>query len=101
MPRYLIERQVHGARDLSSDDLVALARTWKEAVDSLGVPYTWVTSFVAGDKIYCVHEAEDDEAVREHGRRVGFGTAVVVEVTHEFGPATAHQVVGPRTSVRP
>jgi hypothetical protein len=101
MPRYLIERQVQGAHDLSSEDLVSLARTWNEAVESLGVPYTWVSSFVAGERIICVHDAEDDEAVREHARRIGFTASVITEVRHEFGPETAHQVTGPRTSVGP
>ncbi len=101
MPRYLIERQTYGAHDLTHDELAGLARTWNEAVGSLGVPYTWVTSYVAGDKIYCVHEAEDDEAVREHARRIGFTASVVTEVTHEFGPGTAEQVSGPRPSDGP
>lgn len=39
------------------------------AVASLGVPYNWINSYVAGDKIYCVHEAEDAEVILEHARR--------------------------------
>ena len=69
-----------------------IARTSNAAVDSLGVPYTWVTSYVAGDKIYCVHEAEDAETILEHARRGGFPANLVVEVTNEFGPHTAEYV---------
>ncbi|HEY7814652.1 MAG TPA: DUF4242 domain-containing protein [Nakamurella sp.] len=65
MPRYLIEREIPGAANLTMDDLAAIARTSNEAVASLGVPYTWVNSFVTGDKIYCVHEAEDAETIRK------------------------------------
>ena len=54
------------------DDLAKIAETSNDAVDSLGVPYTWVKSYVAGDKIYCVHEAEDAETILEHARRGGF-----------------------------
>ena len=86
MPRYLIERHLPGASLLSVEELRALARTTQEAVDSLGVPYTWVTSLVAGDRIYDVHEAEDEEAVVEQTRRGGFPAAVVSVVSHEFGP---------------
>ena len=50
-----------------------------------------VTSYVAGDKIYCVHEAEDAETIREHARRGGFPADVVAEVTNEFGAHTAEQ----------
>ena len=59
------------------------------AVDSLGVDYTWVTSYVAGDKIYCVHEAEDEETIREHARRGGFPAKSVSVLANEFGPHTA------------
>jgi hypothetical protein len=30
-----------------------------------------VTSYVAGDKVYCVHQADDEGAISEHGRRSG------------------------------
>ena len=59
---------------------------------SLGVPYTWVTSFVAGDKIYCLHEAEDASVILEHARRGGFPANVVSVVANEFGPQTAELV---------
>ena len=52
MPRYLIERDLPGAANLTTEDLAKIARTSNDAVASLGVPYTWVTSYVAGDKIY-------------------------------------------------
>ena len=89
MPRYLIERDLPGAANLTTEDLAKIARTSNDAVASLGVPYTWVTSYVAGDKIYCVHEAQDAETIREHARRRGFPCTLVAEVTNEFGPQTA------------
>jgi len=57
--RFIIERNIEGAADLSAEQLAEIAKTSNSAVDSLGVPYNWVNSFVAGDKIYCMHEAED------------------------------------------
>jgi hypothetical protein len=86
MPRYLIQRYLPGASRLTDDEVGAIALTCQEAVESLGVPYTWVTSYVAGDTIYDVHEAEDEEAVVEQARRGGFPGAVVMELTREFGP---------------
>jgi hypothetical protein len=52
MRRFIIEREVAGAGDLSLEELAKIARTSNEAVASLGVPYTWINSYVAGDKIY-------------------------------------------------
>ena len=57
MKRFIIEREIEGACDLSADQLAEIARTSNDAAASLGVPYTWVTSYVAGDKVFCVHEA--------------------------------------------
>jgi hypothetical protein len=87
--RYLIERNIKGASELSHADLVEIARTSCKAVASLGVPYKWINSYVAGDKIYCLHEAEDAETIVEHARRGGFPADVVSVVASEFGPHTA------------
>src|ERR1044072_5921060 len=72
MKRFLIEREIPGASELTETQRAEIAAKSNDVVASLGVPYRWVTSYVAGDKIYCVHEAEDEDAIREHGRRGGF-----------------------------
>jgi hypothetical protein len=92
MTRFIIEREIEGAGNLTPAELATIAQTSNEAVASLGVPYTWVNSFVAGDKIYCVHEAEDAETILEHARRGGFPADLVTVVAHEFGPHAAEQV---------
>jgi len=89
MTRFVIEREIPGAKDLSVDQLAEIAQTSNEAVASLGVPYTWITSYVAGDKIYCVHEAEDAETILEHARRGGFPANRVTAIANEFGPHSA------------
>jgi hypothetical protein len=89
MPRFLIERQIPGASELTEAQLAEIACTSNAAAESLGVPYRWVTSYVAGDKIYCIHEADDEEAIREHARRGGFPADLVVPVANEFGPHSA------------
>jgi hypothetical protein len=89
MPTYLIERRIPDAHALSAEELRAIARTSNGVVDTLGVPYTWHQSFVAGDKFYCVHEAENPEAVLEHARRGGFPADLVTEVAATIGPLTA------------
>ncbi|MGS0688095.1 DUF4242 domain-containing protein [Nakamurella sp. GG22] len=94
MTRFLIEREIDGATDLTQDDLAKIARTSNDAVASLGVPYNWITSYVAGDKIYCLHETDDAETVLEHARRGGFPANVVSVVANEFGPQTAGRATG-------
>jgi Protein of unknown function (DUF4242) len=89
MTTFLIERNVPGASELSAEQLRDIARTSNEVVDGLGVAYTWHHSYVAGDKIYCVHETDDIDTIREHARRGNFPADVVVEVAAEIGPQTA------------
>ena len=89
MPTYLIEREIPGASKLTAEELREIARTSNGVVDSLGVPYTWHQSYVAGDKIYCVHTAESPDDVLEHARRGGFPANLVGEVATTIGPRTA------------
>ena len=89
MQRFMIEREIPGASELTTADLVEIARASNAVVDGLGVPYTWVNSYVAGDKVYCVHETDDVETILEHARRGGFPANTVSVVVNEFGPHTA------------
>ena len=91
MAIFLIERNLPGASELTADQLREIAGTSNEVVDGLGVDYTWHHSYVAGDKIYCVHETDDAETVREHARRGGFPADLVVSVAAEIGPQTAQE----------
>jgi hypothetical protein len=94
MQRFIIEREIPRAGELTEPQLAEIARTSNAAVASLGLPYIWITSYVAGDKIYCVHEADDAQVVLEHARRGGFPANRVTVVAHEFGPQTADLVTG-------
>ncbi len=91
MPTFMIERNVPGASEMTPEQLREIAATSNGVVDSLGVVYTWRHSYVAGDKIYCVHETDDAETVHEHARRGGFpaDVVVVVAVAAVIGPETA------------
>ena len=85
MKRFMIERDISGASDFTQEDLADISKRSNAAAVSLGVPYHWVTSYVAGDKVYCVHEAGDEETIREHSRRGGFPvSSVTVVVTGSF-----------------
>ena len=88
MPQFIIERNVDGASTLSVEELADIATRSNEVVAGLGVPYRWVTSYVAGDKIYCVHETDDAAAIHEHARLGGFPADVVVPVAAVIGPDT-------------
>jgi hypothetical protein len=82
---FIIEREIPGASALTHDELLGITSTSNDAVASLDKPYTWLHSYVAGDKIYCVHQAEDAEVVKEHSRRGKFPANLVAEVASVFG----------------
>ena len=85
MKTFIIEREIPGAAGLSEEELSGIAQTSCDAVSSLDRPYRWLHSYVAGDKFYCVHEAESAEDVREHARIGGFPVDTVVEVAAVVG----------------
>jgi len=89
MKKYLIEREIPGAANLTPTELKEIAQTSNRVLEEMGVSYNWEQSFVAGDKIYCIHVAEDEETVLEHARRGGFPANLVSEVTAVIDSATA------------
>ena len=84
MPTFIIEREIPGASRLTHAELRGITTTSNDAVDRLARPYTWRHSYVAGDKIYCVHEAENAEVILEHAKRGGFPADLVAEVSAVF-----------------
>ena len=89
MPRYVIERTLPGAGQLSERDLKALSIKSRGVLYEMGPEINWVESFVTDDKIYCVYVAPDAEVIREHARRGGFPADSVSEVHAIIGPTTA------------
>ncbi|MEY2515154.1 MAG: hypothetical protein QOJ89_2512 [bacterium] len=85
MPTFLIERDIPGASGLTDEELRGITQKSNDVVAGLSRPYTWRHSYVAGDKIYCVHEAESAEDVLEHARCGGFPADLVAEVAAVFG----------------
>jgi hypothetical protein len=84
MPTYLIEREIPGASKLTDEELRGITQKSNDTVEALKRPYTWLHSYVAGDKIYCLHEAEDAELILEHARGGGFPANLVSEVAAVF-----------------
>lgn len=86
MQTFIIEREIPGAADLSPAELAGITSKSNDVVAGLDVPYTWVTSYVAGDKIYCVHQTDSEETIREHAARGGFPADRVTVVSTQIGP---------------
>lgn len=55
MPRYVIERELPGAGNLSPQELQAISQKSCGVLDDLGPRIQWVESYVTEDKIYCTY----------------------------------------------
>ena len=89
MPKYVIEREIPGAGDLTAEQLNGISQKSCSVLNELGPQIQWVQSFVTGDKIYCVYIAPNEEMVREHATRGGFPANKVSEVKNVIDPTTA------------
>jgi cell division inhibitor SulA len=89
MPKFIIEREIPGAGQLSPADLQAISQKSCGVLRELGPQIQWVQSFVTQDKIYCVYVAPDEKLVREHARQGGFPANSVAQVFTVIDPTTA------------
>ncbi len=55
MPKYVIERELPGAGNLSAEELQGISATSNKVIGELGPEIRWLTSYVTDDKIYCVY----------------------------------------------
>jgi hypothetical protein len=89
MPKYLIEREIPGAGDLSAEELQGIAQTSCGVLHSMGPQIQWVESYVTDNKIYCVYVAPDEAMVREHAAQGGFPANQVSRILSVIDPTTA------------
>jgi len=89
MPKYVIEREIPGAGNLSREELQTISQTSCSVLSDLGTQIQWVESFVTDDKVYCVYLAPNEEMIREHARRGGFPANKISEVRTIIDPTTA------------
>jgi hypothetical protein len=88
MPTYVIERELPGAGDLSSEDLRAISQKSNHVLEQLGSEVRWLTSYVTDDKIYCVYVAPGAAIIEEHARRGGFPANRISKVSSVIDPST-------------
>ena len=89
MPKFIIEREIPGAGNLSAQELQAISQKSCGVLSNMGPQIQWLQSYVTGDKIYCVYIAPSEEMVREHARQGGFPANSVAEVKSVIDPTTA------------
>lgn len=89
MKKYVIERDIPGAGDMSDADAIAAAQNSNAALAQLAPRVQWQQSHVAGDKIFCVYLAEDETAIRDHSDISGIPITAIYAVDRVMDPASA------------
>ena len=89
MPKYVIERDLPGAGQLSGDELEAISQKSVEVLDSMAGRAQWLHTYVTDEKLFCVYIADDEEAIREHATAGGFPCNAARRVVTTIDPTTA------------
>jgi hypothetical protein len=89
MPKFVIEREVPNAGNLSENELRAIAQKSVKVLHEMGPEIQWLHSYVTGNKIYCVYLAPSEEMIKEHARKGGFPANRISAVRRMIDPSTA------------
>ena len=88
VPKFVIERDMPGVGSLSEADLRAASEKSNKVIAELGPDIRWLTSYVTGDKLYCVYVAPDTDIIEEHARCGGFPANRISMVSAVIDPST-------------
>lgn len=88
MPKFVIERQVPGAGQMTAEDLQQIAAKSNAVLDEMGTGIQWVQSYVTGDKLFCIYNAANRSLIEEHARRGGFPCDHIQQVSAVIDPVT-------------
>ena len=89
MPKYVIEREIPGAGQLTAQQLQAISQTSCGVLRKLGPEIQWIHSYVTDDKVYCIYIAANEQLVRDHARQGGFPANRISEIKTIIDPTTS------------
>lgn len=89
MPKYLIERDIPDAGNLSQKDLKEMALQSCEVLSKMKTQVHWIKSYITDNKLYCVYIAPDEDALMEHATYGGLSANKISAVKQIIDPATA------------
>ena len=89
MPKYVIERVVPGASNMTPAELKTMSQRSCNVLNELGPQIQWVQSYVTDNKIYCIYIAPNEELIQEHARLGGFPANQVAQVKTIIDTTTA------------
>jgi hypothetical protein len=89
MPKYLIERDIPGAGQLSAEALKAISQRSCGVLRNMGPEIQWLESYVTDDRVYCLYIAPNEHMIRQHAEAGGFPASAIRTVVSRIDPVTA------------
>jgi hypothetical protein len=89
MRKYIIERDMAGVGKSTDAELKGASAKSNQALAEIGRGIQWQSSYVAGDKIYCVYLADSEQVIRQHSKLSGFPADRITEVRAVLDPSSA------------
>ena len=89
MPKFIIEREIPDAGSFSAEKLKAISQKSRDVLCTMGTDIQWVHSYVAGNKIYCIYIAANEQLILDHARKGGFPANCITKISAIIEPATA------------
>jgi predicted Rdx family selenoprotein len=89
MPKYVIEREIPGAGNLTPEQLQGVAAKSCDVLRAMGPQIQWVQSYVTNDKVYCVYISPNEQLIRDHAKKGGFPANKISEVREIIDPTTS------------
>jgi hypothetical protein len=81
MPKYVIERSIPGIGSVPHEKLQEISNHSAKVLSEMGNKgIVWLHSYVTEDKIYCVYVADNEDLIREHGKKGEFPVTKISKV---------------------
>jgi hypothetical protein len=89
MPKFIIEREIPQAGNLTASDLQAISAKSCSVLSEMGSKIQWLQSYVTDNKVYCVYIAENIELIQQHAEKGGFPANQITQIKTIIDPTTA------------
>ena len=74
MNKYLIRREIEGASQIPSEKLDEIGQGSESVLTAMrneGKQIEQELSYIAGDNVFCVYNADSEDTIKEHAERAG------------------------------
>jgi hypothetical protein len=84
MKKFLIRREMEGASSVPKHEMNKGGKASEKILDEMrneGKMIQQETSYVAGNNVFCVYNADSEELIKEHAERSGGVASEITEIT--------------------